>query len=155
MSRRTGWRRSQRGTAAIEFAALFMVFFMLVYGMVGYVIPLVLLSSYNEISANAVRAAMQIPSGTVDYNDRIEYVVGDVISHSWLGARPAAWRDKCQGESRYTRITHHANEGVTALSVCISHNTPETIIAPMQVFGWRFPQLPETLTGRSEIRIGH
>ncbi|TBU89545.1 TadE/TadG family type IV pilus assembly protein [Stutzerimonas kirkiae] len=153
MSARAHWRKSQCGTVAIEFAALFVVFFMLLYGLVGYVTPLVLLSSYNEISANALRAAMQVPVGSDDYHNRIEHIASDVITTSWLGSRPAAWRDICHGESRYTGLTGHDDEGAIALSVCIAHNTPHTIIPPMQLFGWRFPQLPEALAGRAEIRM--
>lgn len=149
MKRQTTATR-QRGAASIEFAFMFVLVFMLFYGMVGYVIPLALLSSYNEISAEAVRASVLIPTNqdADDYKTQVKKTVQDVIDESWLGARSNDWKNQCKDYAEgYVDFSNDT------ISVCIAHNNPKQIIPPITLFGWTFPQLPDALIGEANIRL--
>ena len=46
-------RKTQQGAVAIEFAMLFAVFFVVVYGIIAYSIPMLLLLTFKQVSADA------------------------------------------------------------------------------------------------------
>lgn len=50
----------QKGAAAIEFALVFGIFFAVFYGLVSYSLPLLLMQSFNQAAAEAVRQAMAV-----------------------------------------------------------------------------------------------
>lgn len=126
---------------------MFVLVFMIFYGIVGYVIPLLLLSSYNEISAEAVRASVLIPINREDYPEQVRQTVQDVINESWLGTRNESWKDQCDG------YDGHVAFFTDTISVCIAHNNPKQIIPPITLFGWTYPQLPEALVGEARIQL--
>ncbi|MDH4871378.1 pilus assembly protein [Pseudomonas sp. BN515] len=52
--------RQQQGAAAIEFSLVFIIFFAIFYGVVSYCLPLLMLQSFNQASAEAVRRAVAV-----------------------------------------------------------------------------------------------
>ena len=58
---------TQNGAAAIEFALVFVVFFAIFYGLVSYSLPLLLMQSFNNATAEAVRQSVAINPGTTGY----------------------------------------------------------------------------------------
>lgn len=52
--------RQQKGAAAIEFSLVFILFFAIFYGVVSYCLPLLMLQSFNQASAEAVRRSVAI-----------------------------------------------------------------------------------------------
>ena len=54
----------QKGAAAIEFALVFVIFFAVFYGVVAYSLPLLMMQTFNEASAEAVRQTMAIDPTT-------------------------------------------------------------------------------------------
>ncbi|MDE1165756.1 MAG: pilus assembly protein [Pseudomonas sp.] len=52
--------RKQKGAAAIEFAVVFIIFFAVFYGVVSYSLPLLMLQSFNQASAEAVRNSVSL-----------------------------------------------------------------------------------------------
>jgi Flp pilus assembly protein TadG len=57
---KTGLPRKQKGAAAIEFALVFGIFFAVFYGLITYSLPLLLMQSFNQAAAEAVRQAMAV-----------------------------------------------------------------------------------------------
>ncbi len=57
---KTGLPKKQKGAAAIEFALVFGIFFAVFYGLVSYSLPLLLMQSFNQAAAEAVRQAMSV-----------------------------------------------------------------------------------------------
>lgn len=58
-------RHRQTGAAAIEFAIVFVVFFAIFYGLITYSLPLLMMQSFNNATAEAVRQSIAIsPSAT-------------------------------------------------------------------------------------------
>lgn len=152
MNMDTGKAR-QQGVASIEFAFMFVIVFAVFYGMISYVIPLLLLSSYNEISAEAVRASALIPVTHEDYPAQVRQTVQDIIDESWLGSRNADWKDQCEGYEGYVAFPSDGTFPPDGISVCIAHNAPAQIIPPITLFNWTFPQLPDALIGEASIQL--
>jgi len=56
--------RRQKGAAAIEFVAVFMVFFAVFYGLVSYALPMLMLQSFNQAASEAVRRCVALEPGS-------------------------------------------------------------------------------------------
>lgn len=143
MKQRTSTRTNQQGAASIEFAFMFVLVFMLFYGMIGYFAPLLLAASYQEIAGEAAREAI-----LHNYDDRgIQWrsqLASDVVSSSWL---PVAWANGC---ADYPSGQYY-KETSAVLSTCIRHAEPSSIIPQISLFGWRFPVLPAEIKGEAII----
>jgi len=57
---KTGLPAKQKGAAAIEFALVFGIFFAVFYGLISFSLPLLLMQSFNQAAAEAVRQAMAV-----------------------------------------------------------------------------------------------
>lgn len=64
---KTGLPRKQKGAVAIEFALVFVVFFAVFYGMISYSLPLLLMQSFNQATAEAVRRSVAIDPNSPGY----------------------------------------------------------------------------------------
>ncbi len=82
-------RKTQRGAVAIEFAMLFAVFFVVVYGIIAYSIPMLLLLTFKQVSADAARATLQVDPGHSAYTQLLSREITSVVERSWL---PESWR---------------------------------------------------------------
>jgi Flp pilus assembly protein TadG len=58
---------TQKGAAAIEFALVLVIFFAVFYGLVSYSLPLLLMQSFNNATAEAVRQSVAISPSTASY----------------------------------------------------------------------------------------
>lgn len=134
--------RNQKGAVSIEFVFVFIIFFMLFYGMVSLVFPLLLSATYEELSAEALREAVVIRSLSTEA-DEIDSAVKAVIMDSWL---PSDWRQFCQGYDN----SFFKKQG-TEWSVCIAHNNPSSIIPQISLLGLDIIKLPKTISGKAVI----
>lgn len=140
MQQRTAGTK-QQGAASIEFAFMFVLVFMLFYGMVGYFVPLLLAASYQEIASEAAREAVLHNYDRGGDGRRLELAQA-VVEDSWL---PNGWKDTCVGYEGYLR------QSTAELSACIRHAAPASIIPQVALFGWRFPMLPQEIKGEATI----
>ncbi|WP_017527863.1 TadE/TadG family type IV pilus assembly protein [Pseudomonas fluorescens] len=62
-----GLPRTQKGAAALEFAMVFMIFFAVFYGLLSYSLPLLLLQSFNQATAEGVRRGVALDPTTPGY----------------------------------------------------------------------------------------
>ncbi|MBY8948578.1 MULTISPECIES: TadE/TadG family type IV pilus assembly protein [unclassified Pseudomonas] len=67
-----GLPRKQKGAAALEFALVFMLFFAVFYGLVSYSLPLLLLQSFNQATAEGVRRGVALDPTTPGYSDALK-----------------------------------------------------------------------------------
>ncbi|WP_085695301.1 MULTISPECIES: TadE/TadG family type IV pilus assembly protein [unclassified Pseudomonas] len=65
---KTGFRKSQKGAVAIEFALVFVIFFAVFYGLVSYSLPFVLMQSFNQATSEAVRRGVAVDPATANYS---------------------------------------------------------------------------------------
>ena len=80
----------QRGAIAIEFAALFAVFFIILYAVMAYSLPLLLTLTFKQLSSDAGRAAIKVDQALPDteYIAVVAREVTRVVDSSWL---PKGW----------------------------------------------------------------
>lgn len=171
--------RRQRGAVAIEFAALFLVFFTMVYAIIGYSLPLLLTLSFKQLSAEAARSAVRVSPDLQPgaYMARISRQIQDVVDSSWL---PANWVEGgCPppaDEPGWTALPAPAGQSFGhyrkirstppgppryQLDVCVQrpYGRKEAIIPTLSLFGVDIPALPQdargetVLRGRSTIRL--
>lgn len=133
----------QQGAASIEFTFMFVLVFMLFYGMVGYFVPLLLAASYQEVASEAAREAIlhNYDAGGEELRSQLVF---EVVTASWL---PDAWTHNC----RDYPADSYLKETPAELSACIRHAQPSSIIPQISLFGWRFPMLPEEIKGEATI----
>jgi Flp pilus assembly protein TadG len=83
---RKGLPRKQKGAAAIEFAMVFMIFFAVFYGLISYSLPLLLLQSFNQATAEGVRRSVALDPTTPGYADAVKAraIAGAQAQLSWL-----------------------------------------------------------------------
>lgn len=78
-------QRVQRGAAAIEFAVVFVMFFMLLYGAIAYGIVFAIKHSFTQAAAEGTRAALQDVGDVSQRKTLAQDTAAEVIS--WLGDR--------------------------------------------------------------------
>lgn len=146
--------RYQTGAASIEFAAIFVIFFMLFYAVIGYTLPLLLAAAYQEMAGEALREAIRHPElllvdpqdaeGTTFLTAQGERA-RQVIDDSWL---PDAWTQHCNGYAdSYLKVS------ASVWSVCLRHASPDQLLPSLDLLGWRVPQLPAEIKGEASILI--
>ncbi|MHA3738028.1 TadE/TadG family type IV pilus assembly protein [Pseudomonas sp. Eth.TT006] len=64
---KTGFAKSQAGAVAIEFALVFVIFFAVFYALVSYSLPFVLMQTFNQATAEAVRRGVAVDPNTPGY----------------------------------------------------------------------------------------
>ncbi|SDS19393.1 Flp pilus assembly protein TadG [Pseudomonas asplenii] len=55
-----GLPKQQKGAAAIEFALVFVMFFAVLYGLISYSLPMLMVQSFNAATAEGVRQGVQV-----------------------------------------------------------------------------------------------
>ncbi len=83
-------RKTERGTATIELALVFSLLFGLLWGVISYTFPLILMQAMNKATVDAVRVAATVPVTTTDYQAAVKTLAAQEMSAqlSWL---PATW----------------------------------------------------------------
>lgn len=146
----TGKKKREQGAAAIEFALVFTVFFMVFYAIVGYAMPLLMLLTFNELSAEATRRAVRVEPGE-GFEQRVATQVNNVLNESWL---PADWRQSCYGQNGpfYKLLTDE--DGRPVLEVCIQYDyAAKPIIPVIELGGVSIPSVPDVLKGKTSIQL--
>ncbi|MFI8480645.1 TadE/TadG family type IV pilus assembly protein [Pseudomonas sp. NPDC078700] len=135
--------RRQKGAAAIEFALVFILFFAIFYGTVSYSLPLLMMQSFNNASAEAVRQAVSWVPGQADYQQEALAVVNQQLS--WM---PNAARSLVA-----VNITSPGADGV--MSVRISYPYNSNPLVPFLVLPGigRIPSLPDDLVATASIKL--
>lgn len=86
---KTGLPHKQKGAVAIEFALVFIIFFAVFYGLVSYSLPLLLMQSFNQSTAEAERRSVALDPGTANYDTAVRTVATTELSRQ-LAWTPAA-----------------------------------------------------------------
>lgn len=149
MSFLIGKKKRERGAAAIEFAIVSMVFFMVFYAIVGYAMPLLMLLTFNELSAEATRRAVRVEPGE-GFEQRVATQVTNALNESWL---PADWRGPCDGyNGQFYKLS--VDNGRPMLEVCIQYDYATNPIIPIiHLGGISIPSVPDVLKGKTSIQL--
>lgn len=144
---RKGLPRKQKGAAAIEFALVFMIFFAVFYGLVSYSLPLLLLQSFNQATAEGVRRSVALDPTTPGYAAAVQAraVAGAQAQLQWL---PPAFKF----------VPAYITTSFTANLLTVQINYPSSNlknVLPFLVlpgFG-TVPNLPTTLTAQASLQF--
>ncbi|RCI69274.1 pilus assembly protein, partial [Pseudomonas aeruginosa] len=104
---------------AIEFTAIFLLFFALVYGLISYSIPLLMLQSFNDAAAVGARAAIAVDPSDAGYESLAEARARDELL-ARLDWMPAAWRanlQPCAGNGQYADYV----SATSRIEVCVQY----------------------------------
>lgn len=79
----------QQGVATIEMALVFTLLFAMVWAIISYTLPLILLQNMQQAVAAATRVAALVPVNSADHQAQVNSVVLAELQHqmSWLPAR--------------------------------------------------------------------
>ncbi|MBD9566037.1 TadE/TadG family type IV pilus assembly protein [Pseudomonas sp. PDM09] len=145
---KTGLPRKQKGAVAIEFALVFIIFFAVFYGLVSYSLPLLLMQSFNQSTAEAVRRSVALDPSTANYDTAVRNIATTELTRqlAWI---PAALNFNVATDASATYIG-----GV--LTVTIHYPTSKlNQVLPFLVLPGigSVPNLPATLTARSSLQF--
>ncbi|AUZ44588.1 TadE family protein [Pseudomonas orientalis] len=145
---KTSLPHKQKGTAAIEFVAVFVIFFAVFYGMVSYSLPLLLLQSFNQATAEAVRLSVGLDPAMQGYSSAVQNTARSAISDRlrWI---PSAYN--------FNAATHVNTTFVGGL-LSVQINYPSANLHAVMPFIvlpgiGSVPQLPVTLQAQSSLQF--
>ncbi|WP_236200780.1 TadE/TadG family type IV pilus assembly protein [Pseudomonas pseudonitroreducens] len=151
-----GGRGGQRGAMAIEFAGVFVLFFAVLYGLLGYCVPLLMLQSFNDAAAAGARLAVSVNPQVPNYNAALKSAVDRAVTQrlSWM---PASWRNGCyNGEFMATPVTETVSgRQYTRIQVCVSYPYATKPIVPLLTLPGigTVPRLPDVLSGTASVLL--
>jgi Flp pilus assembly protein TadG len=137
----------QKGAAAIEFAAVFIAFFAVFYGLVSYCLPLLMMQSFNAAASEAVRRSVALSPSTASYETLIVTQARSVLltQLAWLPSALAI-------NSNDALVTYTAG----VLSVQINYPTSRiNQVIPFLVLPGigQVPNLPATLSAQASMQL--
>ncbi|MFJ3377250.1 TadE/TadG family type IV pilus assembly protein [Pseudomonas sp. NPDC086112] len=145
---KTGLPRKQKGAVAIEFALVFIIFFAVFYGLVSYSLPLLLMQSFNQSTAEAVRRSVALDPSTANYDTAVRNIATNELT------RQLAWIPAALNFNVATDASATYTGGV--LTVTINYPTSKlNQVLPFLVLPGigSVPNLPATLTARSSLQF--
>jgi Flp pilus assembly protein TadG len=148
--------RRQRGAVAIEFAAVFVLFFAVLYGLLGYCVPLLMVQAFNDAAALGARVAVSVNPAAGNYSAALSNAVNAAVTYRlrWM---PATWRVGCyNGQFMDTPVSETVNNRTyTRISVCVNYPYAASPIVPLltlPVIG-TVPRLPAVLSGQASVLL--
>ena len=139
--------KKQKGAAAIEFALVFVIFFAVLYGVVSYSLPLLLMQSFNNATSEAVRRSMAVDPTAANYGSAVQTLAVSVLNDklSWV---PSAVRGSVVPTATYNATTKVLTASVTLPSTALSAIMPVLKLGIITV-----PDLPTDLVAQSSAQL--
>ncbi|AOE87646.1 TadE/TadG family type IV pilus assembly protein [Pseudomonas sp. TCU-HL1] len=138
--------RQQKGAAALEFSLVFIIFFAIFYGVIGYTLPLLMLQSFNQASAEAVRRAVAVNPDASNFLALATAEANTAINQqlAWL---PAGVRANLPAPS----VT--LANGVLTVSVSYPYGA-SPVVPPIPLPGiGSVPRVPAVLSAQASIQV--
>lgn len=146
---KAGSVKQQKGAVALEFAAVFVIFFAVFYGVVSYGLPMLMLQSFNQASSEAVRRCVALDPSSKTYRDDV-----DALAKGVLGEQ-LAWMPK----SLNFQLASDASVTLTAgnlLTVKIDYAKEKlSAVLPVLILPGigEVPRLPTHLTAAASLQL--
>lgn len=149
--------RPQKGSVAIEFVMLFLLFFVLFYAMVNYALVMLMQSAFVHAAEEGARAAIAIDrlayannmaylSNGVD--PRVRSVVGNSLN--WLPAKP---KSKVLGSGNsQVQLSMNGNQLTVRVVYSGYANDPLMPMLTLPIIG-QIPKVPADLAGTAVIEL--
>ncbi|MGF0242084.1 TadE/TadG family type IV pilus assembly protein [Rhodococcus sp. IEGM1300] len=145
---KTGLPRKQKGAVAIEFALVFVIFFAVLYGIISYSLPLLLMQSFNESTAEAVRRGVAVDPTVTGYKQVVEQRATDVLTQllSWI---PASLKFSVASDTSAV----YAN-GILTVRIDYPSSKLNQVLPSLVLPGiGPVPNLPTTLSAQSSLQF--
>ena len=141
-----GLPKKQKGAAAIEFALVFVIFFAVLYGVLSYSLPLLLMQSFNNATAEAVRRSVAVDPtlAAAAYKTAVESVAQGVLDDK------LRWVPKAVAPSLVKTVLYDA--GVLTVTVELKSDKLAALMPVLKLGTISVPQLPTTLTAQSSMK---
>ena len=138
--------KKQKGAAAIEFALVFVIFFAVLYGVVSYSLPLLLMQSFNNATSEAVRRSMAVDPAAPDYKTSVETLAKSVLNEklTWV---PAAVK------GIIPNATFDLNTRILTATVTLPREGLSSIMPVLKLGVITVPDLPPLLTAQSSAQL--
>ncbi|NVZ22470.1 TadE/TadG family type IV pilus assembly protein [Pseudomonas costantinii] len=144
---KTSLPRKQKGTAAIEFIGVFVIFFAVFYGMVSYSLPLLLMQSFNQATAEAVRVSVGLDPTMQGYNAAVVNAANTAVA-SRLGWIPPAFNFNS------SQISTTFVNGLLLVQINYPSTNLQNVMPFIVLPGiGSVPQLPVTLQAQSSLQF--
>lgn len=145
---KTNLPHKQKGAAAIEFALVFVIFFGVFYAIVTYSLPLLLMQSFNQSTAEAVRRSVALDPATPGYDAALKVVVKDELK------RQLAWIPAGLNFDADTDVTTTFAAGLLKVSISYPTHKLSAVIPFLNLPGiGQVPNLPATLNASSSLQL--
>ena len=142
--------KKQKGGAAIEFAQVFVIFFAVLYGVLSYSLPLLLVQSFNNATAEAVRRSMAVdPEPKATYKSKVEELAKSVLNEK------LTWVPTAVKSSLVPAATYNATTKVLTASVSLPATALTSIMPVLKLGTITVPNLPTILKAESSVQIGN
>lgn len=141
--------RRQKGAAAIEFAAVFVIFFGVFYALVSYSLPLLMMQSFNAAASEAVRRSVALsPSiGTATYATQVVTQAKTTVQ-SQLNWMPASLNFAASD----IQVTFTSGLLTVAINYPKSKLTQVLPLLTLPVIG-EVPRLPTYLSAQASLQL--
>jgi Flp pilus assembly protein TadG len=140
--------RKQKGAAAIEFALVFVIFFAVFYAIVTYSLPLLLMQSFNQSTAQAVRRSVALDPNTPGYASALVSVATQELT------RQLAWIPAGLNFNVATDVTTTYTGGILKVTINYPTNKLNAVIPFLNLPGiGQVPNLPATLTASASLQF--
>lgn len=146
---KAGLARRQKGAAAIEFAAVFVIFFAVFYGVVSYALPLLMLQSFNQATSEAVRRCVALDPSSATYRTDVPALAKQVLTQqlTWM---PGSLKFQLASDATVT-LTN-----TNLLTVRIDYAKAKLAavlpVLDLPVVG-EVPRLPATLSAQASLQL--
>ena len=140
--------RNQKGAVAIEFALVFVLFFAVFYGIVSYSLPLLLMQSFNQSTAEAVRRSVAVDPSAPGYAATVQATAAAELNRqlAWI---PAALNFNAATDSTITFVA-----GVLKVKVDYPTSKLNRVVPFLVLPGiGSVPNLPATLSASSSLQF--
>lgn len=139
-------RKRQSGVAAIEFAIVFPVFFLVLYALVGYAFVFLIQSGLQNLVGETVRQVATISTTPVegDNDERealLEKRVKSMLEDSWLSRYSVEQLESKQCPGAPTPTAER-------IVICLGAVYP---LPTLNLLGFRIPDTPEVLTTHASV----
>lgn len=149
-------RHHQRGTAAIEFGLLFMIFFAVFYALVSYALPMTMLQAFHHAAAAGARAAVAAANCSNDpcVDNGVVTQVRDTVG-SLLDWLPEQANMAVLGEDNgNVQVDFNAGTGIVKVTVDYPNYRSNPLIPILDLPGFgEVPRLPQDLVGEASLQL--
>ncbi|MGY2442653.1 TadE/TadG family type IV pilus assembly protein [Pseudomonas sp. SDO52101_S400] len=147
---KTGSRKAQKGAVAIEFALVFVIFFAVFYGLVSYALPFVLMQTFNQATAEAVRRAVAVDPTIPNYSTVVVSTANAALAQQLMSTLPSL--NVVVGTD--TSTVYDPTAGTLTVSVNYPVSKLNQVIPFLVLPGvGAVPSLPTNLTASSSLKF--